>query len=63
MKDINKSIEMMPNNSYAYKIRALINIENKQIKLACQDLELALKLGYIKQFGSDIKEILDQHCK
>lgn len=63
MKDINRSIDLMPSNSYAYKIRALILIEQGKIKKACENLEKANILGYTKQYGKEVNELLEKYCK
>jgi hypothetical protein len=62
MRDINKSIKLMQQNSYAYKIRALINIENNKIDNACKDLIKETELGYTPQYGNEVKELKALHC-
>ncbi len=62
-KDINKSIELFSTNSYAYKIRALIHVENANKKKACEDLHTATQLGYRKQFGEEVDELIKTHCQ
>jgi len=62
-KDINKSLKIFPGNSYAYKIRALIFIAENNIEEACADLDYALRLEYTKQYGAEVQELKDEHCK
>ena len=63
MKDINKSLALYSSNSYAYKIRALIYIEKGKINKACEDLERAHELRYTKQYGNEVLELMNKHCK
>jgi len=63
LKDINASIKMDPANPYAYKNRALVYIADKKTNDACADLQKALDLGYTKAYGSEVQDLVDQHCK
>ena len=60
--DINKSITLFPENSYAFKNRALIYIKLKEFNKACNDIEIAFKLGYIEKYGTDLELIKTQNC-
>ncbi len=61
--DVNKSINLDSKNSFAYKVRANVYLEKKDNVNACKDLKKALELGYTKDFGSDVQELLDKNCK
>ncbi|WP_395054772.1 tetratricopeptide repeat protein [Flavobacterium sp.] len=63
LKDVNKSIKLFPENSYAFRNRALIYIELKQYEKACFEIETAYKLGYQEKYGSDLDTIKSQNCK
>ena len=63
MEDINKSIELYPTNSYAYKVRALIHIANKKDEKACEDLDIAIELGYTQQYGEEVQQLINANCK
>ena len=63
MRDINKSIKIMPSNSYAYKIRALIYIEKGKAEKACEDLNIALSYGYTAQYGKEVEKLKRLNCK
>ncbi len=63
MEDIEYSIKLMPMNSWAFKVRALIKIEKRKKKSACEDLAMANELGYTKQYGEEVNELIAQHCK
>lgn len=60
--DINTSIELYPQNSYAYKNRALILISQKQSDAACEDLNKAKQLGYKERFGNEVNELINKTC-
>lgn len=62
MKDVNQSLKLNPGNSYAYKNRALIYIEEKKYKDACADLTKANELGYTKQYGKEVNELISKYC-
>ncbi len=63
MEDVNKSIKLFPENSYAYRNRALIYLNLKETQKACTDIETALKLGYREKYDSDLDLIQSQNCK
>lgn len=62
LKDINKSLELAPYNSYAYRNRAMVYLQQKNVKAACEDLKYALKLGYTQQYGRDVQEMNFKNC-
>lgn len=61
--DINKSIALYPANSYAYRIRALIYIETKEIIKACNELHTALDKGFKISYGNEVNTLLAKYCK
>jgi hypothetical protein len=63
MTDINRSLVLHPSNSFAYKIRALIKIEQGSTKEACADLSKAIELGYTDQYGTEVEELIVKNCK
>jgi tetratricopeptide (TPR) repeat protein len=63
MKDINKSIELYPSNSYAYRNRALIYIEQEKFDKACEDLQTAIDKGYTLSYGEDVINLQKKHCR
>lgn len=62
LKDIERSIDLDPTNSYAFRNRALVHLELKDHDKACTDLETALKLRFTEQFGPEVKDLYEQHC-
>jgi regulator of sirC expression with transglutaminase-like and TPR domain len=63
MEDVNKSLKLFPENSYAYRNRALIYLNLKDAKKACLDIETAFKLGYREKYGPDLDLIQSENCK
>ncbi len=62
-EDINNSISLDPKSSYAYKVRGEIFLEKKDKLSACNDFNKALELGYTKNFGNDIQDLIRDNCK
>lgn len=56
LKDIEESIKLFPENSYAYYNRALLYIELKENKKICQDLYKAKQLGGVNMTENLIKK-------
>ena len=63
MTDIEKSIEMYPVNSYAYRIKALIHIEKGEMEKVCENLKIALDKGFTLTFGDEVIKLQEQYCK
>jgi tetratricopeptide (TPR) repeat protein len=59
LEDINKSLNYLPNNSYAYRNKALIYIENEELDDACLALQKAKDLGAVNM----TKELIDNYCR
>lgn len=62
MTDVDYAILMLPENSYAHRNRALINIATGNIKNACTDLQKAIDLGFLKDYGIEVQILKDKHC-
>lgn len=60
---IDKAIEQLPSNSYAYKNRALIKIALGENLSACEDLDIATQLNYTQQYGNEVNELKLKYCK
>lgn len=63
LKDINKSLSINPSNSYAYRNRALVYIMLKEKENACADLFQAKRLGFEKEFGPEVQDLIYKHCE
>lgn len=60
--DIDRSIAIHADNSYAYKNKAILLIKKKQPAEACQMLKKANDLGYTLIYDEEVNELIDQHC-
>lgn len=63
MKDINLSLKVYPDNSYAYRNRALLYFEMKEDKKACEDLLKAQYHDFLKQYGDEVDTLIKEKCK
>ena len=61
--DINASIKINAGNSFAYRNRALIYIKKEEKEKACTDLFVAKALGFTDQYGKEVENLIDEHCK
>jgi tetratricopeptide (TPR) repeat protein len=61
--DINASIKINASNSFAYRNRALIYIKKEEKEKACTDLYVAKALGFTDQYGKEVENLIDEHCK
>ena len=63
MRHVQRSLALAPNNAYGYRNRGLIYLARNQKKQACADLDSALGLEFVKQWGSrDLEELID-YCR
>ena len=62
MADIEIAMQKDPENSFAYKNRALVYIAQKERDKACADLQTALDKGFTLQYGPDVKELIKANC-
>lgn len=58
LSDIEQSIKLYPDNSFAYCYRALANIKLKRMETVCTDLEKAKSLGAVNL----TKDLLNEYC-
>lgn len=63
MKDANLSIQLLPNNAYAYRNRAHIYLYKNKVEKACVDIETALSLGFIENYKEELESLRAEHCK
>jgi tetratricopeptide (TPR) repeat protein len=59
LDDINSSIKLNPDNSFAYCYRAIANIHLKRMETVCSDLDKAKSLGAV----SLTKNLISENCK
>jgi tetratricopeptide (TPR) repeat protein len=62
LKDIRKSIELDPTNSWVFKNYAIILFAEDKRKDACFQLERAVKLGYTKMYDNEVVELQQKNC-
>lgn len=60
LKDIDKSISLYPSNSYAYRNKAMVFFAMEKKEKACEQVALALRYGYLQQYGDDIRELMNK---
>jgi tetratricopeptide (TPR) repeat protein len=58
---INRSIDLDPSNSYAFKSRALVYIAEENKDAAFIDLKHAETLGFKEDWGEEVEELLEAH--
>lgn len=63
LTDVNYSILMLPENAYAHRNKALINIALGNKDAACNDLQKALDLGFTKDYGLEVQALKDKNCE
>lgn len=62
LEDINNSIQLYPGNSYAFRNRGLVYIAMKKSYEACADFNKSLNLGFSKEYGNEVEELVKKHC-
>lgn len=60
---IMRALTIKPDNSYAYRNLALIAIDENDKTKACEYLNKAKSLGFEKNYGNEVNELLLKHCK
>jgi tetratricopeptide (TPR) repeat protein len=63
LEDINNSILQMPYNSYAFRNRALLYLKRQKRSEACSDLQKALDLGFTKDYGDEVEQLMKKNCQ
>jgi len=63
LKDINKSLQAYPENSFAYKNRGLVYIAENKMREACIDLHKAVDLGFSEVYGDEVQNLINKYCK
>ena len=62
MEDVSASLKGYPENSYAYRNRALIYLRMNKKNKACADLETAVEKGFTEEYGNEVEKLLKEHC-
>lgn len=61
--DINRSLVLRENNSYAHWVKALILLEKGEKANACESLKRANHHGYTLVFGNAVNRLMQEHCQ
>jgi len=62
MEDVNKSLKLYPQNSYALRNRALVYIAMMEKDKACEDLRESLRQGFTLMYGNEVRELMKANC-
>ena len=62
INDIDQSLSLFSENSYAYKNRALVYLKKGNKSTACADLAKAKSLGFTEQYGNEVDELSQKNC-
>lgn len=62
ISDIQESILMNPDNSFAFKNLAVVYLAIDSLNLACENLQKSLDLGFTEKFGAEVQELINTHC-
>lgn len=63
LKDFEESIELYPDNSFAFKNLALLYIETNQLEQACEALDQALQLKFAETYGDEVHLLQAEYCE
>jgi tetratricopeptide (TPR) repeat protein len=62
LENINSSIDKYPNNSYAYRNRALVYVALDLRKEVCKDLEIAVYYNFKDRYGDEVEKLIEKYC-
>lgn len=63
LQSINQSIGLYPENSYAYRNRALAYLALNSKEAACADIDKSLELGFTEAYGDEMAKLKQANCK
>ena len=63
MEDIDRSLKLYPENSYAYYVKGLIYLKINNAKSACKEFQTAIDKGYADRYGRDVEILMNENCK
>jgi tetratricopeptide (TPR) repeat protein len=63
MEDIDRSLKLYPENSYAYYVKGLIYLKMDKTKSACKEFQTAIDKGYTERYGRDVEILMNENCK
>lgn len=62
VKLIQQSLKIDPENSFAYRNLALINIDQNDLSSACANLLKAKELNFYSDYGNEVNELISKFC-
>ncbi len=62
LKDIEMSLKLYDENSYAYRTRALIYLKQNKKDKACADLQTASEKGFKQNYGDEVTKLIRDNC-
>jgi tetratricopeptide (TPR) repeat protein len=62
LEDINNSILLVADNSFAFKNRGLVYIAMNRNNEACADFQKAIYLGFSTNYGTEVEELQKKFC-
>jgi len=63
LEDIDQSIILNPQNSFAFKNKALVLLAMDSLDLACESLQKSNDLGFTTKFGNEVEDLINQYCR
>lgn len=60
---LNHSLRVYPSNPYVYRNLALVALEREERSKACQHIAKSLELGFTNQYGNEVLELQQKHCR
>lgn len=60
--DISESLQIDPQNAFAYKNLALVWISMDSLSAACENLQLAIDHGYSQKYDDEVDQLIEKHC-
>ena len=63
MENIGQSIDLFPENSYAYRNKALVFISLHRTDDACQALQKAKALNFAEYYGDEVDKLILENCR
>lgn len=62
MIDIDKSIDLYPENDYAYMVKGKIYLKQGKTKQACKQFEMALERNFTLHHGDEVEKLMRENC-
>jgi tetratricopeptide (TPR) repeat protein len=60
---IDRSLEIMPKNAFAYKYLAEIYLKMGETEKACEAIDTGLELGFSRYYGPELENMKKESCE